>query len=61
MKKSELRKIIQEEILNESKMVDKIYVALKTIPEFDSGKVGADTQGDIVLAVEKLFKKYGIK
>jgi hypothetical protein len=61
MKKSELRKLIREELLNEAKMADKIYKALQTIPEFSNDKVGADAQGEIVMGVEKIFKMYKIK
>jgi hypothetical protein len=61
MKKSELRQMIKEEMINEAKMIDQIYEALMTIPGFQNSKLSADAQGEIALGVEKLFKKYGVK
>ena len=53
--------MIKEELLNEAKMIDKIYKALSTIPEFSNAKVGADVQGEISMAVEKILKMHKIR
>jgi hypothetical protein len=55
VKKSELQKLIREEIQS-SLLVDRIYDALMTIDEFK--KLGMDQQGEFTLQVEKLLKKF---
>ena len=41
--------------LNEEKLVDKIYKALNTIPEFK--KLSMDRQGEISVSVKKMIEK----
>ena len=55
VKKSELQKLIREEIQS-SLLVDRIYDALMTIDEFK--KLGMDQQGEFTMQVEKLLKKF---
>lgn len=55
VKKSELQKLIREEIQS-SLLVDRIYDALMNIDEFK--KLGMDQQGEFTMQVEKLLKKF---
>jgi len=55
VKKSELQKLIREEIQS-SLLVDRIYDALMNIEEFK--KLGMDQQGEFTMQVEKLLKKF---
>lgn len=41
--------------LNEAKLVDKVYKALKTIPEFKN--LSMDRQGEISVAIQKMIEK----
>jgi ClpP class serine protease len=60
IKKSKLKKIIKEEykeIIKEEKMVDKLYKLFsKNLKEFNN--LSTDAQGEVCIAVNKIFKKY---
>ena len=56
MKKSELRKMIKEELLNEDKLIDNIYKSLQNIKEFKN--LSMDAQGEICIKIKKMLKEY---